>query len=114
VPDKFKGRLFHQHNPTVTLMRTTPEENRKMGQITAEKLNKAKGPTAVVLPLRGVSQIDAPGFSFHSPEADSAYREALLSTIDRRKILVKEIDAHINDEVFAAEVVATFLELTSS
>ena len=113
VPAKFKRRLFHQHNPTVTLMRTTAEENRKLGRMTAEKLNRSRGPTAVVLPLKGVSQIDAPGFAFHSLAADSAYREALLKTIDRKKVRVKEVDAHINDEVFAAEIVGSFLELTS-
>lgn len=113
VPAKWKKRKFHQHNPTVTLMRTTVAENGKLGTITAEKLNKAKGPTAVVLPLGGVSQIDAPGYSFHDPKASAAYRAALLKKINRKKILVKEVDANINDDVFAAEIIATFLELTN-
>lgn len=111
VPQKWAHRKFHQHNPTVTLMRTTPEENRRLGEWTAEKLNKAKGPTAVLLPLRGVSQIDAPGQPFYDPEADAAYREGLKSKIDAAKIPVREIDAHINDDAFAAEIVASFLGL---
>ncbi|MDP6507256.1 MAG: Tm-1-like ATP-binding domain-containing protein, partial [Planctomycetota bacterium] len=112
VPAKFKKRKFYQHNPTVTLMRTTPAENKRLGAITAEKLNQAKGPTAVLLPLGGVSAIDAPKQSFHDPKADNEYRKALLARINRKKVLVKEIDAHINDDVFAGEIVATFLELT--
>ncbi|MBI2191352.1 MAG: Tm-1-like ATP-binding domain-containing protein [Planctomycetes bacterium] len=112
VPAQWAHRRFHQHNPTVTLMRTTPEENRRLGEWTAEKLNKARGPVAVVLPLRGVSQIDAPGFSFHDPEADAAYREGLLHALDTRKIQVRQVDAHINDDRFAAEVVSTFLALS--
>ena len=113
VPGKFRSRKFHQHNPTITLMRTTARENAALGRITAEKLNKARGPAAVVLPLKGVSQIDAPGFSFHDPKADAAYRESLLKTIDAKRVLVKEVDANINDDLFAAEVVGTFLEITS-
>ena len=88
-------------------------ENGKLGTITAEKRNKAKGPTAVVLPLGGVSQIDAPGYSFHDPNASAAYRAALLKKINRKKILGKEVDANINDDVFAAEIIATFLDLTN-
>jgi len=113
VPAKFKKRLFHIHNPTVTLMRTTPAENKKLGEITASKLNKAKGPAAAVIPLQGVSQIDAPGYSFHAPKADKAYRDAFMKTINEKKVLVKEVDANINDDVFAAEVVATFLEISA-
>jgi uncharacterized protein (UPF0261 family) len=112
VPAKFKKRLFHVHNPTVTLMRTTPAENKLLGEITATKLNKAKGPTAAVIPLQGVSQIDAPGYSFHDPKASKAYRDAFMKTINK-KILVKEVDANINDDIFAAEVVATFLEISA-
>ncbi|MDP6356325.1 MAG: Tm-1-like ATP-binding domain-containing protein, partial [Planctomycetota bacterium] len=96
VPAKFKKRLFHIHNPTVTLMRTTPAENKKLGEITATKLNKAKGPAAAVIPLQGVSQIDAPGYSFHAPKADKAYRDAFMKTINEKKVLVKEVDANIN------------------
>ncbi|MDA1140316.1 MAG: Tm-1-like ATP-binding domain-containing protein [Planctomycetota bacterium] len=113
VPAKFKNRLFHVHNPTVTLMRTTPSENKLLGEITATKLNRAKGPTAAVIPLMGVSQIDAPGYSFHDPKADKAYRDAFMNTINSKKVLVKQIDANINDDIFAAEVVATFLEISA-
>ena len=65
VPTKFAGRNFYQHNPQVTLMRTTPEECKQLGTILAEKLNLSTGPVTVLLPLRGGSMIGAPGGAFH-------------------------------------------------
>lgn len=109
VPEKFRHRLLHAHNPNVTLMRTTPEECAEIGRITAERLNAAKGPVVLVVPLRGVSAIDAPGKPFHSPEALGAYREALKRHLDSR-VPVVEVDAHINDERFAFEVAKQLLE----
>jgi uncharacterized protein (UPF0261 family) len=101
VPVKFKGRNLYKHNPTVTLMRTTPEENAKLGTIIATKLNAATGPTALFLPLKGVSMIDDDGGSFWSPEADAALFDAIRATIDRSKVELVELDLHINDPAFA-------------
>src|SRR5262245_52282176 len=72
VPGKFNGRRFYQHNPTVTLMRTTPEENDQLGKEIAHKASAAKGPTAILVPKRGVSAIDREGQPFWWPEADQA------------------------------------------
>ena len=80
VPDKFKERHFYQHNPTVTLMRTTPEETAELGKIIAHKLNEATGPTTVLIPIQGVSAIDKTGQPFDSPEAREAWRESLTHT----------------------------------
>jgi uncharacterized protein (UPF0261 family) len=109
VPGQFKDRLLYAHNPNVTLMRTTPEECAELGRITAEKLNRARGPTTFAMPLRGVSAIDAPEKPFYSPEAIAAYLQALKRTLEPEVQLV-ELDAHINDAAFAAEVVARLLE----
>jgi uncharacterized protein (UPF0261 family) len=100
VPEKFKGRRFYQHNPQVTLMRTTPEENEELGKILAEKLNLSTGPVAVLLPLRGGSVISAPGGPFHWPEADQALYKSLRSHL-REDIRVLELDYAINDAPFA-------------
>lgn len=100
VPVRFKDRLFYQHNPQVTLMRTTPEENRELGRILAGKLNLSTGPVVVMLPLRGGSVISAPGGPFHSPEADRALYESLRENL-RRDIPVIEMDCAINDPPFA-------------
>ena len=81
VPEKYKARRFHQHNPTVTLMRTTPEEMDRLGKEIAEKASAASGPTAVMLPLRGVSAIDAEGKSFWWPEADAALFQSVRNWI---------------------------------
>ena len=110
VPAKFKERLLHRHNPSVTLMRTTMEENRDLGRIFAEKLNLSQGPVAVYLPLRGVSVISAPGGPFHSPEADKVLFDAIKARL-RRDIPVYEIDADINDRGFAHAMAEGLLEM---
>jgi uncharacterized protein (UPF0261 family) len=100
VPAKFRGRNLYVHNPTVTLMRTTPEECAEIGRITAIKLNRASGPVTVLIPLQGVSAIDKIGGPFYSQEALKAYRGALKASLIPTIRLV-ELDAHINDEKFA-------------
>lgn len=100
VPDEFDGRTFHHHNPQVTLMRTTPQENREIGETIADKLNEAIGPVTVYLPLRGVSLIDVEGEDFYDPEADEALFESLREHLDSDIELVK-MDTDINDDEFA-------------
>lgn len=110
MPAKFRERLLYQHNPAVTLMRTTPEENAVLGRLIAEKLNRAQGPTALLVPLRGVSMIDAEGAVFYDPVADAALFEALRAHLEPQVELI-EVDAHINDPAFAAALVTTFHRL---
>ena len=110
VPSKFDGRLFYQHNPTVTLMRTTKEECAKLGRIVAEKLNAAQGPTVVMLPLKGVSMIDAADKAFYDPEADAALFASLKENL-RPDIQVVELNNHINDDDFALALAQTLEQL---
>jgi uncharacterized protein (UPF0261 family) len=110
VPSKFLGRRFYQHNPNVTLMRTTPEENEKLGKEIAFKASAAKGPTAIVLPLRGVSAIDAEGKPFWWPEADRALFESIPHWLAPHVELI-ELDLHINDPAFADACARKLLEL---
>jgi uncharacterized protein (UPF0261 family) len=100
VPEKFRDRRFYQHNPTVTLMRTTPEENDRLGKEIAEKASAARGPTCILIPRQGVSAIDAEGKPFWWPEADSALFQSLRNWISPRVELI-ELDLHINDPAFA-------------
>jgi uncharacterized protein (UPF0261 family) len=109
VPAKFKGRRFYQHNPTITLMRTTKEENAQLGKIMAEKLNRAKGPAAIVIPKKGVSAIDKEGQPFYDAEADAAFVENLKANLKPTVKLV-EVEAHINDEQFANMITSILLE----
>ena len=113
VPAQFKDRTLYKHNPTVTLMRTTPAECAELGRIIAEKLNKTTGPTALFVPLRGVSMIDAPGQPFHAPEADQALFEALRKHLDRTKVDLVELELHINDPAFAEAMAARLLAMLS-
>jgi uncharacterized protein (UPF0261 family) len=110
VPEKFKGRRFYQHNPTVTLMRTTPEENDQLGKEIAEKASAAKGPTAVLLPLKGVSAIDAEGKPFWWPEADAALFQSIRNWISPGVQLI-ELDLHINDPGFARVAAEKLIEM---
>ena len=110
VPDRFKNRHFYQHNPTVTLMRTTIEDNQKLGKVIAEKLNRAKGPTTFIMPKQGVSLIDKEGQPFYDAEADAAFLESLKDNLDKQVQLV-EMDTDINDEKFATMAANLLLEI---
>jgi uncharacterized protein (UPF0261 family) len=110
VPAQFRGRNLYVHNPSVTLMRTTPEECAEIGRITATRLNRANGPVTVLIPLRGVSAIDKIGGPFYSQEALNAYRRALKASLNQTVRLV-ELDAHINDEGFALAAADLLMEM---
>lgn len=100
VPAKFAGRTIYKHNPQVTLMRTNAAECAQLGQILAEKVNLSTGPVTVLLPLRAISVISAPGQPFHDPAADAALFAAIKAHV-RPDIRVIEVDAAINDAAFA-------------
>jgi uncharacterized protein (UPF0261 family) len=110
VPEKFKDRTLYKHNATVTLMRTTADECATIGRRIAEQLNKARGPVVLMLPLRGVSAIDAEGKPFADPEADRVLFDTLRAHVGPNVHIV-ERDAHINDPAFAEALAAQMLEL---
>jgi uncharacterized protein (UPF0261 family) len=112
VPAEFSGRNLHVHNPQVTLMRTTVEENTAIGEFIAAKLNACNGPVRFLLPEGGVSLIDAPGQPFHDPEAD----EALFAAIEANLVAtpnrtVTRVPANINDEMFVQAALAAFADV---
>ncbi|MCC6627437.1 MAG: Tm-1-like ATP-binding domain-containing protein [Chloroflexi bacterium] len=110
VPERYRDRNLYHWNPSVTLMRTTPEENARLGRIIADKANAATGPVAILLPLQGVSQLDSPGHPYWWPEADAALYDAIKAHV-RPGILVEEIDANINDPAFADRAAGLLLEM---
>jgi uncharacterized protein (UPF0261 family) len=110
VPERYRDRRLYKWNPSVTLMRTTPEENAELGRILAEKANAATGPVSIMLPLGGVSQLDCPGGEFWWPEADEALVEAIRRNI-RPGIPVIERDNNINDPEFADLASSTLLQM---
>lgn len=111
IPSKFDGRNFYKHNPTVTLMRTTVEENRELGKIIAEKLNRTKSPTVLMLPLKGVSLLDVEGQPFYGPEEDKALFDTLKENIDENVVELIELDYDINDENFAIAAAKKLIEI---
>lgn len=109
VPAKFQGRLFYEHNPQITLMRTTVDENIEMGRFIGEKLNKMNGVVRFFLPEGGVSALDAPGQPFWDPVADEALFKTLEETVratSNRQVI--RTPHNINDPEFAALVIKTF------
>jgi uncharacterized protein (UPF0261 family)/ABC-type branched-subunit amino acid transport system ATPase component len=114
VPERFKGRTLHRHNPTVTLMRTTADECRAIGEFVARKLNAMIGPVRFLIPEGGVSQIDRPGQPFHDPDADRALFEAIERNFrGGANRSVKRLPLHINDEAFADALVAAWREIAT-
>jgi uncharacterized protein (UPF0261 family) len=112
VPERFKSRRLYRHNPTVTLMRTTPDECRAIGRFIAGKLNAMRGPVRFFIPEGGVSAIDKPGAAFHDPEADRALFDTLAAEFrsgsDRQLV---RLPHHINDDAFADALVAAWREV---
>jgi uncharacterized protein (UPF0261 family) len=114
VPEQFRRRNLHVHNPQVTLMRTTPEECRQIGSWIAEKLNACDGPLRFLIPEKGVSALDIAGGPFFDPDADAALFDALencLSAKPDRRII--RLPYHINDPAFSDALVDNFLEIVA-
>jgi uncharacterized protein (UPF0261 family) len=109
VPERFRDRQFYQHNPTVTLMRTTVEENAKLGEEIGRKVAASRGPAAIILPQRGVSAIDREGEAFDDPAA----RRILLDAVrgNRGQVELLDLDLHINDAQFAEAAAGKLIEL---
>jgi len=101
VPEKCKKRKLYKHNATVTLMRTTKEENAQLGKIISEKLNQSRGPCSLFVPLNGVSFIDAEGKPFYGKEEDQALFESIRKHLDPSKVELIELENNINDKSFA-------------
>ena len=112
VPQQYRTRNLYRHNPQVTLMRTTVDENERQGRWIAEKLNQCEGEIRFLLPLGGVSALDAPGKQFWDPEADATLFDAITANLhetDRRRVL--RLPYHINDSRFAQAGVEEFLKI---
>ncbi len=110
VPERFRERRLYVHNPTITLMRTTPEECAELGRRIARKLNAAQGPVSLFIPLRGISLIAVEGQVFHDPDADEALLAALREDLDD-SVDVRELDTDINDPAFAEAMADRLHEL---
>jgi uncharacterized protein (UPF0261 family) len=111
VPERFADRNLYVHNPTITLMRTTPEECREIAALMARKLNAATGPTELFIPLQGVSAIATEGQVFHDPEADAALFDALRKSIDPGVVRIVELDLDVNAPEFAVAMADRLHEL---
>ncbi|MEO0327982.1 MAG: ABC transporter permease [Pseudomonadota bacterium] len=110
VPERYKGRNLYEHNPQITLMRTTPDENKAIGEWIGERLNLMTGPVRFFLPEGGVSLLDAPGMAFHDPQANQALFSALEATVrqtSERQLI--RVPNNVNDPEFADLIVKTFL-----
>ena len=110
VPEEYRDRQLYEWNPNVTLMRTTVEENRQMGEMIANAANISTGPLAILIPLKGVSQLDSPGGDFWDPEADAACFNAIKAGL-KPGIPVIEMEHNINDPEFSEKAVELLLDM---
>ena len=110
VPEKYQDRLLYEWNPNVTLMRTNVDENRRMGEMIARAANASKGPVAVLVPLRGVSQLDSPGGDFWDPAANRACFDGIKDNL-KPGIPYIEMDNNINDAAFSEKAVELLIDL---
>jgi uncharacterized protein (UPF0261 family) len=114
VPEKFRDRNLHVHNAQVTLMRTNVDENRQFARWIASKLNRSVAPLVLLIPLHGISMLDAPGEPFHDPEADHALFDELEQAVEQnasRRVI--RLPMHINDAEFSASLVEHFKALNA-
>ncbi|TIT20869.1 MAG: UPF0261 family protein [Mesorhizobium sp.] len=112
IPERYLGRLFYEHNPNVTLMRTTADESRTIGEWIGTRLSLCQGPVRFLIPEKGVSALDIEGGAFFDPEADAALFEAIERTIKPAKTRrVLRLPLHINDPEFAWAATTAFLDI---
>jgi len=109
VPEKYRSRQLYSWSPEVTLMRTNKEENESLGSLLVNKLSDSKAKVEIILPLKGISQLDNKGDLFYHPEIDSALFKAIKK--NAKNIPIIEMDAHINDEAFASKLVERLLKI---
>ena len=113
LPERFRSRQIYRHNDMMAGARTTPGDCRALAAVIARKLNDTTGPTALFMPLRGVSVMGTAGQLFHDPEADEALFSGLRELLDRSKVELHEVDADINDPRFALALAERLHELVS-
>jgi uncharacterized protein (UPF0261 family) len=115
IPERFADRTLLVHNPQVTLMRTSAEENRRIGRWIAEKVNRSTKPLEILIPEQGLSMLDAEGQAFYDPEVDRVLFEALEQEVQQTDIRrITRHDCHINDTAFAGALVAAFERVSGS
>ena len=110
VPEHYKGREFYSWSPEVTLMRTNGDENKILGERLVQKISSSSAPVAIILPTKGISQVDAEGEIFYRPEIDKVLFET-IKELSKEKIKVIEVEAHINDEEFSTTLVRALLNM---
>lgn len=112
VPAQFRNRKLQVHNSQVTLMRTTPDENRQIAQWISRKLNRSRAPVTLLIPEKGVSMLDAPGQPFDDPEADAAlFEELARSVLQNDERVIRKLPYHINDREFSIALVDEYLSV---
>lgn len=111
IPEKYKNRQFYEHNPQITLMRTTAEENKQIGEWIGSKLNQFGSPARFLIPTKGFSALDAEGQEFYNTDADAAFIEALEQTVSNPDVKIIKLPFHINDAEFSEAVAQHYLEL---
>ena len=111
LPEKYKNRVVYMHNPAITVVKSNIEENIAFGIKVGEKLNQCKSNAALLLPIRGVSMNDKAGSKYYGPKEDQALFITLKKVINNPLVEIIDVDAHINEEVFAISAAKKLIEL---
>ncbi len=109
IRERYPGRTLHMHNSDICVLRTSPEENRVLGRMIAQRLSRSKGKTALFIPELGLSRNDAPGNVFYDPEADEALFASLRTHLSQGTEVIWRKN-HINDPDFARAVAEKILQ----
>ena len=111
LPEKYKNRVVYMHNPAITVVKSNIEENIAFGIKVGEKLNQCKSNAALLLPIRGISMNDKAGSKYYGPKEDQALFITLKKVINNPLVEIIDVDAHINEEVFAISAAKKLIEL---
>jgi uncharacterized protein (UPF0261 family) len=107
LPARFEGRPYHAHNRLIASVTSTPEERRQLARFVSQRLNEARGPTAFLIPRKGIHAWDLPGEGLHDPVGQKAFTDEFRNSL-KPPVQVHDLDLHINDRAFSDKALAIF------
>ncbi len=111
LPPRLKDRKTHMHNPLICLVQSTAEEKEEVARLLIERLNRATKAAIVLVPLQGFSSLDPAGMPFYKADAARIFADNLKKGLNNKLVKVIELDAHINDPIFAEKATALLMEI---
>ena len=107
VPPRYAGRAYHAHNRLLSSVPMSRTERCTTARLIADKLARSRGPTALLLPLKGLQAADRPGEWLYDPDGLAIFCDELRRNVPPSVELI-ELDCHINDPQFVMAALAVF------